>query len=268
WSQLPHLIIIDGVDECIEVQSQKRLLDMIQAITPTLPLDFLIFSRPEPHISHIFHHQSFTPTPFCLNLGDFAESVREDIKKYLHHQFAHIQEKHWHTLPRPQSLWPGDSVIAELLNRATGQFIYATTVMNYINQGKSPLTPMRRLDVILQARRVVNSSSPYPELDLLYSQILQFCDNEDRKLQQVLQLIVSTPGYYKVPDSKKEWNNGPRSLWALEHLLELSQGEASVLLSGLHSILDVPTSQVENVAVLHASFSEFLLDPHRAAEFY
>ncbi|KAF9261207.1 hypothetical protein L218DRAFT_1047176, partial [Marasmius fiardii PR-910] len=172
WSQLPQLIIIDGVDECIEIQSQKRLLKMIQAITPTLPLDFLIFSRPEPHISHIFHHQSFTPTPFCLNLGDFAESVQEDIKTYLHHQFAHIQEEYWHILPHPQSLWPGDSVIAELLNRATGQFIYATTVMKYINQGKSPLTPMKRLDVIIQARRVVNSSSPYPELDQLYFQIL------------------------------------------------------------------------------------------------
>ncbi|KAF9261210.1 hypothetical protein L218DRAFT_905769, partial [Marasmius fiardii PR-910] len=59
WSQLPRLIIIDGVDECIEVRSQERLLRMIQATIPTLPLDFLIFSRPEPHISYIFHHKLF-----------------------------------------------------------------------------------------------------------------------------------------------------------------------------------------------------------------
>ncbi|KAF9261488.1 hypothetical protein L218DRAFT_828025, partial [Marasmius fiardii PR-910] len=172
WTQHTQLVIIDGVDECIDVRSQERLLQIIQAITPTLSLDFLIFSRPEPHISHIFHHQSFTPTPLCLNLGDFAKPVQQDIKKYLHHQFAHIREVHWHTLPHPQDSWPSSSAITELLDRATGQFIYATTVIKYINYGKSPLTPMQRLNVILQARRITNSSSPYPDLDLLYSQIL------------------------------------------------------------------------------------------------
>ncbi|KAF9261493.1 hypothetical protein L218DRAFT_830807, partial [Marasmius fiardii PR-910] len=119
---------------------------------------------PEPHISHIFHHESFIPAPSRLALGDFAESVREDIKKYLHHQFAHIREVHWHTLPHSQSSWPSSFVIAELLDRATGQFIYATTVIKYINYGKLPLTPMKRLEVILQAKRVANSSSPYPDL--------------------------------------------------------------------------------------------------------
>ncbi|KAF9261480.1 hypothetical protein L218DRAFT_833029, partial [Marasmius fiardii PR-910] len=50
WSQLPQLVIIDGVDECIQIGSQKRLLNIIQSSTATLPLDFLVFSRPEPHI--------------------------------------------------------------------------------------------------------------------------------------------------------------------------------------------------------------------------
>ncbi|KAF9261198.1 hypothetical protein L218DRAFT_838274, partial [Marasmius fiardii PR-910] len=172
WSQLPHLVIIDGVDECISPSSQRRLLKMIQQATPTLPLDFLIFSRPEPHISQIFHHNSFIPTPFHLALGDFTQAVQKDIKKYFYHEFARIREEHWHSLPIPQASWPGDSVILQLTHKSTGQFIYATTVMKYINYGKLPLTPMKRLDIILQARRVVNSSSPYPDLDLLYSQIL------------------------------------------------------------------------------------------------
>ncbi|KAF9261200.1 hypothetical protein L218DRAFT_839937, partial [Marasmius fiardii PR-910] len=172
WAQLPQLVIIDGVDECIKVDSQRRLLKMIQAITTILPLDFLIFSRPEPHISYIFHHPSFMPAPFHLALGDFAESVQEDIKSYLQHEFACIREEHGHTLPHPQASWPGDSVISELLYRAAGQFIYATTVMKYIKHGKLPLTHMKRLDIILQAKRAVNSFSPYPDLDQLYSQVL------------------------------------------------------------------------------------------------
>ncbi|KAF9261197.1 hypothetical protein L218DRAFT_505677 [Marasmius fiardii PR-910] len=275
WTQLPRLIIIDGVDECISVASQKRLLEMIKTMTTTLPFDFLLFSRPEPHISQIFRHESFIPTPFSLSLGDFAQAVQEDIKKYLYHEFARIREEHWHNLPRPQASWPGNSIILQLLHKSTGQFIYATTVTKYIKHGKLPLTPMKRLDVILQAKGMVNSSSPYPDLDLLYSQILQFCINEDVKLQQILRLIVSPFGHYKAPEPNKAWNQEPRrslyrlhlqlygapesvgytSLWALEHLLELGQGEASVLLSGLHSILDVPASPVENVnSILAQSF--------------
>ncbi|KAF9261199.1 hypothetical protein L218DRAFT_1001896 [Marasmius fiardii PR-910] len=275
WSQLPRLVIIDGVDECISPSSQKRLLKMIQEAIPTLPLDFLIFSRPEPHISYIFNHRSFTPIPFFLALGDFAPSVHKDIERYLQHEFDHIWEEYQLMIPYSKALWPGHSVITELLHRATGQFIYATTVIKYIRYGKLPLTPMKRLEVILQAGMVVNSTSPYPDLDQLYSQILQFCINEDGKLQQVLRLIVSPFGHYTMSEEYSPFklkgstgSVGYSSIWALEYFLELSQGEASALLSGLHSILDVPLSQTENVAVLHASFSEFLLDPHRAGEFY
>ncbi|KAF9257924.1 hypothetical protein L218DRAFT_935295 [Marasmius fiardii PR-910] len=274
WSHLPHLVIIDGVDECIQIESQKRLLQMIQAITPHLFLDFLIFSRPEPHIFHIFHHQSFVPAPSHLVLGHFAESVRKDIKKYLQHEFAHIQEDHWHILPHPPSLWPGDSVIMELLDRATGQFVYATTVMKYISHGKLPLTPMERLNIILQAKRTTNLSSPYPDLDLLYSQILQFCINDNGKLQQVLRLIVSPFNVHNSLETFAWLSSNQREtidfgcLMVLEHLLELQQGEVSALLSGLHSIIDVPKAQTEKPTVLHASFSEFLLDPNHAGVYY
>ncbi|KAF9260176.1 hypothetical protein L218DRAFT_821521, partial [Marasmius fiardii PR-910] len=171
WSHLPQLVIVDGVDECVKVESQERLLQMIEAATPTLPLKFLIFSRPEPHISDIFHSDSFNPTPFRLSLGDFAGAVRKDIEKYLCSEFAHIRKKHRQALSSQPASWPGDSIIHQLLDRATGQFIYATTVIKYIKSGKIPITPMQRLDIILQAR-AVQFSSPYPDLDLLYSQIL------------------------------------------------------------------------------------------------
>ncbi|KAF9254449.1 hypothetical protein L218DRAFT_847805, partial [Marasmius fiardii PR-910] len=166
WPQLPQLVIIDGVDECVRVASQERLLQMIQANTLTTPLKFLIFSRPELHITEIFHSASFVPSPFHLSLGNYTEAVQKDIEKYLHFEFARIRKKY----NQPAS-WPNDSMIKQLLDRATGQFIYATTVMKYIDTGEVPLTPIQRLDIILQARPV-DFSSPYPDLDLLYSQIL------------------------------------------------------------------------------------------------
>ncbi|KAG7093037.1 hypothetical protein E1B28_009331 [Marasmius oreades] len=272
WAQLPRLVILDGVDECIDVNSQKRLLQMIQNATPTLPLDFLILSRPESHISDTFSLESFTPSPSRLALGDFTESVRADIKRYLCHEFARIRQEHRRTLDSSlQASWPGDSVIDQLVSKATGQFMFARTTTTYIDTGKAPATPVLRLDIILHAKRVVNSSSPYPDLDLLYSQILKYCGYEGRKLREILRLIVSPFDKVKILESPFRLHDSPpvlQSLWALEKLLEMSQGEAAALLSGLHSILAIPTSKTENIVVLHASFSEFLLDKQRAGVYY
>ncbi|KAG7093009.1 hypothetical protein E1B28_009308 [Marasmius oreades] len=273
WAQLPRLVIIDGVDECIDVESQMRLLRMIQNATPTLPLNFLILSRPEPHISDTFSLESFTPRPSRLTLGDFTESVRADIKRYLCHEFARIRKVHRHTLDSSlQASWPGDSVIDQLVSKATGQFIYAITIMKYIDTGKLPATPILRLDIILHGTRGVNSSSPYPALDLLYSQILQYCGHEGKKLREILRLIVSPFDKQGDLPSEPFQLDGPppalQSSWALEQLLELSQGEATALVSGLHSILAIPSSKTEKIFVLHASFSEFLLDAQRSGVYY
>ncbi|KAG7091346.1 hypothetical protein E1B28_010388 [Marasmius oreades] len=144
--------------------------------------------------------------------------------------------------------------------------------MKFIDIGKLPVTPGLRLEVILHAKRVVKSSSPYPDLDQLYSQILRFCINEGGKLRKILLLIVSPFSQFKALKSSFQLRGshsfGMQSLWALEQLLDLSEGGAAALLSGLRSILDIPSSTTDNVRVLHASFSDFLLDPNPADEYY
>ncbi|KAK1218679.1 hypothetical protein PQX77_018629 [Marasmius sp. AFHP31] len=265
WAQLPRLVVIDGVDECIDVESQKRLLEVIKALTATMSLDFLIFSRPEPHITHIFRHESFIPAPRIMSLADFA--VRDDIEKYLRKEFDRLREKYHGMLPFS---WPGDDVIMVLVNRSTGQFIYVTTVMKFLSTGKVPVTPQQRLEVVLRAEPVLNSASPYPDLDQLYSQILYFCQNDGRKLQRVLQFIVS-PVNLVLPERftlRGSPPMEPTSAVTIERLLGLGQGEVTALLSGLHSILHIPEDRAERVSVLHASFTDFLLDRNRSGDYY
>ncbi|KAJ8084657.1 hypothetical protein PM082_003432 [Marasmius tenuissimus] len=267
WKTLSRLVIIDGVDECIDVTSQKRLLETIRASTPSLPLDFLIFSRPEPHIARVLRHESFVPAPYTMSLGDYT--VRDDIERFLRKEFDRLRREHKGTLP---GSWPGDDVITVLIDRSTGQFIYVTTVMKFLATGKVPITPKQRLEVVLSAEPVSNSTSPYPDLDQLYSQILHFCLNDDRKLQRVLQLVVSPPDI-EIQDTPFRLS-GSRpivpltSAIAMEQLLDLGCGEVTVLLSGLHSILHIPEDLTERVFVLHASFTDFLLDRHRSGEYY
>ncbi|KAK1218681.1 hypothetical protein PQX77_018579 [Marasmius sp. AFHP31] len=160
-----------------------------------------------------------------------------------------------------------------LVDRSTGQFIYVTTVIKFLSTGKVRVTPQQRLEVILRAEPVLNSTSPYPDLDQLYSQILHLCQNDGRKLQRVLQLIVSPIGLYDLglPDTFTLQGSrpiDPTSAVGIEQLLGLGQGEVVALLSGLHSILHIPKDRAEGVSVLHASFTDFLLDCNRSSDYH
>ncbi|KAK1218972.1 hypothetical protein PQX77_018319 [Marasmius sp. AFHP31] len=241
---------------------------MIRASAGDLPLDFLIFSRPEPHITRIFRHESFIPAPRIIYLAEFA--VRDDIEKYLRQEFERLREEHKGTLPIS---WPGDNVVMVLTDGSTGQFIYVTTVIKFLSTGKVPVTPQQRLEVILRAEPVLNSTSPYPDLDQLYSQILHLCQNDGRKLQRVLQLIVSPINFDNLglPDTFRLQGSlpmVPTSAIGIEQLLGLGQGEVTALLSGLHSILHIPEDRAKRMSVLHASFTDFLLDRDRSGDYY
>ncbi|KIK61908.1 hypothetical protein GYMLUDRAFT_165577 [Collybiopsis luxurians FD-317 M1] len=63
WNNLPQLIVIDGLDECIDIASQERLLSIIREAKSgsMVPFKFLICSRPEPRIRNAFNHQVFVP---------------------------------------------------------------------------------------------------------------------------------------------------------------------------------------------------------------
>ncbi|KAL0066548.1 hypothetical protein AAF712_006350 [Marasmius tenuissimus] len=200
-----------------------------------------------------------------MSLGDYA--VRADIEEYLRTEFDRLREEHKGTLPVS---WPGDDMIMILVDRSTGQFIYATTVVKFLSTGSVPVTPQQRLEVVLRAEPVSDSASPYPDLDQLYSQILQFCRNDGRKLQRVLQLIVS-PVDLELPDLFRLKGSSPMeptSAFTIEQLLGLGQGEVTALLSGLHSILHIPEDRAKGLSVLHASFTDFLLDRNRSGDYH
>ncbi|KAE9410691.1 hypothetical protein BT96DRAFT_1052765 [Gymnopus androsaceus JB14] len=93
WKDLPRLIVIDGLDECIDIASQERLLSIIRqakTATPPLPFEFLICSRPEPRIRNALTHQDFRCILDCTDIGESFESGK-DIASYLGHEFSRIR---------------------------------------------------------------------------------------------------------------------------------------------------------------------------------
>jgi hypothetical protein len=146
----PRLIVIDSLDECRNPDAQCELLRAIaQAIRQVpYPLRFLITSRPEAHIMDIFNHDHDLKaiTVHRHNLSDDVDADM-DIRKFLEAEFAEIRRVH----PLEQTLldpWPDRNVITSLVERSSGNFLYASTVIRYARSPRHH--PDDRLEAILR----------------------------------------------------------------------------------------------------------------------
>ncbi|KAE9396780.1 hypothetical protein BT96DRAFT_884510 [Gymnopus androsaceus JB14] len=261
WKSLPRLIIIDGLDECIDIPSQERLLSIIRqakSATPPLPFEFLICSRPEPRIRNAFSHHEFRSILGCDDIGESFESAK-DIFKYLKHDFGRVRREHGRSMAHVAEDWPGNGIIQQLVQRACGQFIYATTVLKYV--GDHDGFPIERLEIILNITVPEDFDSPYPDLDLLYIQILSVCAQQELLLDVMAQ-ILSPAGIFF--DERYERT----STFVIEGVFSLAKGKLWSLLYRLHSVLFIPEIDDENITVRHASFIDFLTDRKRSGRYF
>ncbi|KAJ2920901.1 hypothetical protein H1R20_g16192, partial [Candolleomyces eurysporus] len=126
---MPHrLVIIDGLDECInsdrhsrvekqyaedQERVQVRVLELIRILhSHNLPLCFLILSRPEPWIKRHIESKSFqsiTETLDLYQVGDYLS----DVEQFVRDKLACIAES---LNPGDHEEWPG-GVIQEMNTR-------------------------------------------------------------------------------------------------------------------------------------------------------
>ncbi|KAF9545405.1 hypothetical protein CPC08DRAFT_700183 [Agrocybe pediades] len=241
----PRLIIIDGLDECNSVDSQRGLLLTLQEVTNTTTLiRFLICSRPESSINNTFSLSHMVPILYKIFL-DRDYSAWKDIRVYLEDKFRQIKEGHSfrHMLPDP---WPMPETIDTLLDKSSGQFIYAATVIKYIESPRH--RPDQRLNSIFKLRPPFKDL-PFTELDALYRLIISKAEDTPT----VLDILVFLALY-----------DGFR-LAGIEKILQLEQGTVEVMLADLHSIVKISNGYAR---VLHKSLADFLFEPQRAGDLY
>ncbi|KAE9405609.1 hypothetical protein BT96DRAFT_330709 [Gymnopus androsaceus JB14] len=261
WKDLPRLIVIDGLDECIDIASQERLLSIIRqakTATPPLPFEFLICSRPEPRIRNAFSHQAFHHILDRTDIGKKSFETGKDIANYLGHEFSRIRQEHGQSMTHIAEDWPGTGIIQQLVQRACGQFIYAPTVIKYVRDYDD--FPVDRLEIILKITVPDNFDSPYPDLDLLYMQILSVCTQWEH-------LLDVMPHILKPGDTFRRGYEQTSSR-IIEGLFLLPKGKVYALLSRLHSVLLIPENDCDNVTVRHASFIDFLTDQKRSGKYF
>jgi len=97
----PFLVVVDGPDEWVGDQP-KLLLHILEL--HSLPLLFLIFSRLEPQIYHIFHTVAMSVSMTISIYGDYQ--AREDIRLFLRTGFNAIHGSEMHAaivehVPKP-----------------------------------------------------------------------------------------------------------------------------------------------------------------------
>ena len=248
----PFLVVVDGLDECEGKDHQLQVLSHISELTTKyhLPVRFLIMSRPEPHIKHFFDVSINQNSSITFSIYGHG-TEHGDVYKFLRSRFDEIaaSEKHASILARIEKPWPSNDIVRLLAEKSDGYFIYASTLLKYIDDEFSPCT--KRLQEVLQAAGP--NSTAFAELDKLYTQILSTCPNV-QLLSRALGCLMFLPKY-----------NLPQSPQTIERVLELWPGEGATILRGLHAVLNL---KGETATPIHASLSDFLFDESRSNKFY
>ena len=247
--QSPYLVIIDGLDECHDKVAQQSILRLLcESITVhKLPLRFLIGSRPESHIRASFDQESLYTITHRVVL-DETFNPGKDIRVLLQDGFAKIcAEK---SIPsHVKQPWPGEGVIDLLVQRSSGQFIYAATVLKFV--GADFFSPTKQLALVMKP-----DPTAFSDLDHLYTRILSIYPTAVNIVQVLGTIIVC------------EKNNFPQ---VIEDILEMEEGELRLVLRGLSSLMDGDWEFL-GIGIIppfaHASFLDYLFNSSRSGPFH
>ena len=261
----PTLIVIDGLDE---IEGKDVQIDIIRIIgnamkNVRLPLRFLVASRPEPHICQAIDKLRSQFPQDRVSTIDLREDAlaRRDIQRYFNVKFQEVRDMH----PELSDDWPGTDIIMQLVDKASGQFIYATTIMLYI---MSPYySSDDRLAIIRGLMAKPTGDTPYHNLDELYSHIVRKATRREDILQIMALLIVLNALSSSLNTAASNSTVQLCSPRRLNEILGFKQGEVRRCLTDMHSLIDIEEDD-RNMRIYHKSFPDFLLDRSRSHEFH
>ncbi|KAF9025294.1 hypothetical protein BDP27DRAFT_1183188, partial [Rhodocollybia butyracea] len=141
------MLIIDGLDECSDSRNQQRII-LSQAMKQ-YPLPFthlLITSRPEPRIKEAFNNPKLDVMCYRLSLTSDYQ-VSQDIRNFVRDRCTEILERHSGTMEAITRPWPTFNQIEEIVQKSSNHFIYASTVLKYIDDDST--VPADRLNIVL-----------------------------------------------------------------------------------------------------------------------
>jgi hypothetical protein len=235
------VIILDGLDECGAPADRTALLDVLVKEFAGLPSYFrtVITSRAESDIYDAFNFQSHI-LPHELDIKSHVNY--DDILLYIRHHMSLMRSKNRHLQLGPS--WPGEEILCQLVEQASGLFVWASTACEFING----YDPTERLEVILRAEA---TSGAQAALDAMYRTALESIGRWDDEtfisdFRSLMGIILVT--------------RQPLSSTVIDVFLHLPENRPSM---HVISLLGCVLQQSPRVRVLHPSFADFLVDKER-----
>ncbi|KAJ3539498.1 hypothetical protein NMY22_g4716 [Coprinellus aureogranulatus] len=251
---LPKVIIIDGLDEVEAVNSRQlekheaRLAneaDQVEILHALLqaahddnvPFRILIISRPERVIRKFFSTEAnrVTREIFLDNKYD----PDSDILLFLKAKFSDIRRRY-----NISPSWPTEAEFKQLVETASGQFIYAATVARFLEGGKLP-NPRLLLTELLVWRSQDPGTNGLASLEALYTHIIMSSPDPrlaTEWLEAFGDVLKETPALFS------------------NQLLQEYEGQAEYVLENLQSLVHIPTSELncKPYRLYHKSLLDYL----------
>ncbi|KAF8198425.1 hypothetical protein BJ912DRAFT_829606, partial [Pholiota molesta] len=258
--QLPKLlkcyfvVMIDGLDECLEHAHQIDLIQSLAAVSRSrlIPVVFLVASRREPEIEAAFTRDEASDLALTLPLDNSdIEQTSDDIRHFLFDKFRDIKETHLLKRYLPID-WPPASSVEEIVSKSSGQFIFASVVIKYLSSPRA--NPAHQLEVIHGIRlRHPSSQNPFAHLDALYQHIFSQVNEVDKVLEIIAYAMLSGGTII-------------RYIHRILSVFLLDPSELDVLFADLTSVIlcEPPTQADPELKFLHASLPDFLVDKTRS----
>jgi len=239
----PMVIILDGLDECDDRDAMAEfigsLIDVLREIG-RLRLWFFITSRIEEHIRKKLDINAARGLVHRLSLQEF--DARIDIRQFFRSRFSTIYEENTRLMRNVRRPWPSESDLDSLVKKADELFIFAVTLMNFMEQGGG--LPQENLQKALAAEA---------GLDELYKQVLWNAPRNDdfKRIIGTLVLLSS-----------------PLSITFIAQLLQLRPEKIVEVLLGTQSILMIPEDDNEPIRLIHTSLRDLLASQPRSGDFF
>ncbi|PVG00008.1 WD40 repeat-like protein [Serendipita vermifera] len=232
------VIVIDALDECGGLEGslsvQRRALMKTLESWSKLPRKFklLVTSRGEIDIEQTF--QATSHVSITLSTGhDVSIHSLNDIREYLKHEFRIIASRYSVSL---NAEWPGELTIDALTKKASGLFIWAKTVIRFINMGP----PKNQLKLLSEGSGLYGMAN-------LYSRLLEITFPE-----QTVQYASATRSIFATIILAKR----PLSASSITKLLNVEGDLVEDVCIRMRSVLDTQSL----LRISHQSFVDFLLD--------
>lgn len=264
----PWVVLLDGLDGCEKLEEQQKVIYLISWFTfrfPRAPLVWVFASRTEAHLSQTFTDVTIAPSYRSEYVPIDSPEACKDVERYLNASFNALRRQ----FPDLPSYWPGVTAYNKLADSASGLFLFAKAVVDFIGDSERSI-PASRLNIILSVIdgshvAACDSVQPFAPLDAIYTRIMR---SIPRNLWTSTKQIL---GYFLCTRDDHDFPFLSRSFLAASSILRLDPHIIYSCLYYFHSVLNVPPPKYAHkrgVLFLHSSFADYLMDSARSLEFY